>query len=174
MSYTKDKRVELIPPIQSTNREYINNFQGKAMTFRNILFPTPPSIEPPNWDNYEPGDWTWPDLSEIELNRACSAKIKGTIPGSDYITQVIITKAYQAIPDHFLQLYQALLDIGHHPTCWKQAIGVILKKPRKLDYSLPKAYKVISLLNYLGKVSERILAQRLAYLAETLGLLYNS
>jgi Reverse transcriptase (RNA-dependent DNA polymerase) len=33
---------------------------------------------------------------------------------------------------------------------------------------------VISLLNYLGKVSERILAQRLAYLAETSGLLYNS
>jgi hypothetical protein len=33
---------------------------------------------------------------------------------------------------------------------------------------------MISLLNYLGKVSERILAQRLAYLAETLGLLYNS
>jgi hypothetical protein len=72
------------------------------MTFRNILFPTPLSIELPNWDNYEPGDWTWPDLSEIELNRTCSAKIKKTTPGSDYITQVIITKAYQAIPDYFL------------------------------------------------------------------------
>jgi hypothetical protein len=94
MLYTKDKRVELIPLIQSTNREYINDFQGKATTFRNILFPTPPSIKPLNWDNYEPGDWTWPDLSEIELNRACSAKIKGITPGSDYITQVIITKAY--------------------------------------------------------------------------------
>jgi hypothetical protein len=93
---------------------------------------------------------------------------------ADYITQVIITKAYQAIPDHFLQLYQALLDIGHYPTCWKQAVGIILKKLHKLDYSLPKAYRVISLLNYLGKVSKRILAQRLAYLAETSGLLYNS
>jgi hypothetical protein len=33
---------------------------------------------------------------------------------------------------------------------------------------------MISLLNCLGKVSERILAQRLAYLAETSGLLHNS
>jgi hypothetical protein len=33
---------------------------------------------------------------------------------------------------------------------------------------------VISLLNYLGKISERILAQRLAYLVETSGFLYNS
>jgi hypothetical protein len=33
---------------------------------------------------------------------------------------------------------------------------------------------MIFLLNYLGKVSERILAQQLVYLAETSGLLYNS
>ena len=35
-----------------------------------------------------------------------------------------------------------------------------------------KAYQVISLLNCSGKVSERILAQRLGYLAETTNLLY--
>jgi Reverse transcriptase (RNA-dependent DNA polymerase) len=33
---------------------------------------------------------------------------------------------------------------------------------------------MISLLNYLGKINERILAQQLAYLVETSGLLYNS
>jgi hypothetical protein len=33
---------------------------------------------------------------------------------------------------------------------------------------------MISLLNYLGKINKRILAQRLAYLAETSGFLYNS
>jgi hypothetical protein len=86
MLYTKDKRVELIPLIQSTNREYINDFQGKAATFRNILFPTPPSIKPSNWNNYEPGDWTWPDFSKIELNRTCLVKIKRITLGSDYIT----------------------------------------------------------------------------------------
>jgi hypothetical protein len=32
---------------------------------------------------------------------------------------------------------------------------------------------VISLLNYLGKISKRILAKRLGYLAETTSLLYN-
>ena len=49
-----------------------------------------------------------------------------------------------------------------------------MKKPSKPDYSLPKAYRVISLLNCLGKVSERILAQRLSYLAETTNLLHES
>ena len=50
----------------------------------------------------------------------------------------------------------------------------MLRKPSKPDYSDPKAYRVISLLNCLGKVSERILAQRLGYLAETTSLLHPS
>jgi hypothetical protein len=64
------------------------------MTFQNTLFPTLFSIELSNWDNYELGDWTWPNLNEIKLNKTCLAKIKEITPGSDYITQVIITKAY--------------------------------------------------------------------------------
>jgi hypothetical protein len=51
---------------------------------------------------------------------------------------------------------------------------VILPKANKKDYSLPKAYRVISLLNCLGKAFEKILATRLSYLAETGGLLKNT
>ncbi len=65
-----------------------------------------------------------------------------------------------------------LINTGYHLHCWRQATGCILKKPNKPDYSAPKAYRVISLLNYLGKVSERILARRLSYLAKTTCLLH--
>jgi len=51
---------------------------------------------------------------------------------------------------------------------------VILPKPNKANYSLPKSYRVISLLNCLGKVLEKILATRLSYLAETGDLLQDS
>ena len=81
---------------------------------------------------------------------------------------------YKAIPDTFYNLYSALLNIGYHPKYWRQATGAILKKQGKPDYSVPKAYRVIALLNCLGKVSERILAQRLSYLTETIRLLYPS
>ena len=49
-----------------------------------------------------------------------------------------------------------------------------MKKPGKPDYSLPKAYRVISLLNCMGKIGERIFAKRLGYLAETTDLLHHS
>lgn len=150
------------------------SFEGKCKALRTTLFPTPPVTEPTEWNGYQAGHWRWPRLKPSELEKACSSTIKGKTPGPDGITQEIITQAYGAIPDTFFQLYSRLLDVGYHPRCWKQATGVILKKPSKPDYSQPKAYRVISLLNCLGKVSERILARRLGYLAETTELLHPS
>ena len=169
MAYTKDRLVERIPTIQGQS-----TFNGQCDAFRTTLFPPPPNAPGPNWVNYKKGGWKWEPLTTSELNRACSAKIKGKTPGPDLISQEIITHAYHVIPDVFFRLYSSLLDIGYHPKCWKQATGAILKKPAKPDYSAPKAYRVISLLNCLGKVSERILAQRLGYLAETTTLLHPS
>jgi hypothetical protein len=87
------------------------------------------------------------------------------IAGFYCISQGIIYQTYIAIKDSLFKLYSKLLELGYHPKPWKQAIGVILKKPGKPpeNYSYPKGYRVISLLNCLGKVSERILAQRLLY-----------
>lgn len=39
---------------------------------------------------------------------------------------------------------------------------------------MPKAYRIIILLNYLGKVAERIIAQRLSYLTKTTNLIYKT
>jgi hypothetical protein len=128
------------------------------LAFRNTLFPPPPSAPKPSWDNYRPStEWDWPNLTRSELKNVCSAKIKGRTPGPDSITQEIVLQAYRAIPDVFYRLYSSLINIGYHPMCWRQATGAILRKDNKPDYTEPKAYRVIALLNCLGKVSERIL-----------------
>ena len=55
----------------------------------------------------------------------------------------------------------------------KEETKVILKKLEKSDYSILKVYRIIILLNYVKKVSEKIIAIRLLYLVETLDLLDN-
>jgi hypothetical protein len=70
-----------------------------------------------------------------------------------------------------------LMTNSYHPKCFKEATGVILKKsqaakPSYRDYALPKAYRVISLLNCLIKVMEKIIARRLAVMTEFKTLLY--
>ena len=47
-----------------------------------------------------------------------------------------------------------------------------LNNESKRDYSLPKSYRVITLLNCLEKTAKKIIASRLSYLAETTDLLY--
>jgi ribonuclease HI len=176
MSYTKDMLAQPIPGILDIRSNTIKtDFGQKCEAFRTALFPKPPTAPEVALASYVASpDWNWPVLSRIELQNACTTKIKGKTPGPDLITQEIITQAYDTIPDVFYGVFSILLNTGHHPKCWKQATGIILKKPGKPDYSAPKAYRVISLLNCLGKISERVLAQRLTYLAETTSLLHPS
>ncbi|KAF7564397.1 hypothetical protein PtrM4_038310 [Pyrenophora tritici-repentis] len=172
MAYTKDQKVEKIPPIHGEILE--KTFKGKCKAFRKALFPPPPTAELPSFLNYQESIWDWPQLSISELEQACSSKVKSSTPGPDAITQDIITATFKFNPEILFIAYSILFNYGYHPRCWKAATGAILKKPSKLDYSLPKAYRVITLLNSLGKVLERIIAKRLASLAETTNLLHPS
>ena len=78
------------------------------------------------------------------------------------------------MPEVFYKVYSNLINRGYHPRQWREAIGVVLRKPdnSKRNYSRPKSYRVIALLNCLAKVAEKIIASRLSYLAETTNLLY--
>ena len=48
-----------------------------------------------------------------------------------------------------------------------------MKKPNKLDYSISKSYRVISLLNYLKKVVEKIIVMTLSNFCKEKELLHN-
>jgi hypothetical protein len=49
---------------------------------------------------------------------------------------------------------------------FKDTIIVVLQKPRKDNYTQPKAYYLIALLNTLGKTLEAIITNQLAYIAD--------
>ena len=173
MAYTKENKTERIPQIQSGDT-LEDTFEGKCSAFKNTLFPPLPTAAPVSWDGYTQGRWEWPELTYGEVEKACSSAVKSSTPGPDAISQNIISTAFKYQPQVLFKVFSTLFNYGYHPTCWKQATGAILKKPGKPDYSAPKAYRVIALLNCLGKVNERILAKRLAALAEITNLLHPS
>jgi len=63
-------------------------------------------------------------------------------------------------------LIQKYLARGYHPQQWKRAIAVALKKPNKPDYSKSHMYRLITLLECMGKLLEKIVAHRLTYIIE--------
>jgi len=61
-------------------------------------------------------------------------------------------------------LIQKCLAREYHPQQWKRAIAVAFRKPNKPDYSKPHTYRLITLLECIGKLLEKIVAHRLTYM----------
>ncbi len=173
--YTKQNKIEKLPILQyqSENRE-VNaiTFQKKCNAFLKTLFIKPPESTEPIWTNYQESDnWKWPEVTKDEIKAAIFTSSIKKAAGPDTISFLILQKIYAVLENRFYKLYKALIQFGYHPKCWKQAVGVILKKPNR-KATIPKFYRVVSLLNCLGKVAEKIIAARLSYTAETSDLLH--
>src|SRR5437763_2000057 len=68
-------------------------------------------------------------------------------------------------------LFNASLRLHYWPQVYKESVVVVIRKIGKPDYSNPKAYRPIALLNTLSKVMETIIAKRIAATAEKFKLL---
>jgi hypothetical protein len=89
----------------------------------------------------------------------------------------VLREAYATVPKLFDYLYLMFIANDYHPKCFKEVTGVILKKPQSAklsyrNYTLFKAYRIISLLNCLAKVIKKIITRRLAVMAEFKTLLH--
>ena len=60
------------------------------------------------------------------------------------------------------EIFQSCLTQGHFPHYFRQTKTVVLRKEGKEDYSLPGSYRPITLENTLGKILEKIIAERLS------------
>ena len=70
-----------------------------------------------------------------------------------------------------MALVRGHFRLSFHPEHWKTARGIVIPKLGKYDYSQAKAYRVISLLDYLGKVVEKVVAYLLSNQCERTGVL---
>ena len=64
------------------------------------------------------------------------------------------------------------LQLGYHTTRWKRARGILLEKGGKRDFGLVRSYRVISLVNCIGKVVEKVVAKELSRNFEDYSKLY--
>jgi hypothetical protein len=147
------------------------SFADKARLFRTTLFPPPPEYQPTQTGASQP--LTWTPISGAEVERAIFTSSPTKAPGPDGINFACLRHAYRSIPDWFNSLFAEVLNQGYHPRCWREATGAILPKPNKPDYTAVKAYRIVALLNCLGKIAEKLVAQRLADLCEAHHLLHH-
>jgi len=145
--------------------------EEKSALLASTLFPPPPasSSVPIDYQYPEPVE----DRTEITQEQLVTAVNKLSLykaPGPDGIANVVFQRCCQLL-DYLLPLFNAAVRLHTQYDPWKESVTVILRKPGKPDYSLPKAYRLIALLNTTAKLLSSIVTDRTSYILETHNLL---
>lgn len=150
--------------------------RGKSQAFTRAFFPgeTDESSLQPVVACYPPpisSDRLWTTVTLDDVQTAITWMKKDKAPGPDKVQVKAIHLAREELCRHLHLLFQACLNNGYHPRCFKDALIVPLRKPQKPDYTKPRAWRPISLLNTLGKLLEAIIARKIRGVAEHYHLL---
>lgn len=73
---------------------------------------------------------------------------------------------------HITSLAQQAIRLQYHPQLWRHVKRILMEKPNKRNRTFVKSYRVISLLNCLGKVVEKLVPEKLSRFCETQGKLH--
>ncbi|KAF8664623.1 hypothetical protein AX14_006712 [Amanita brunnescens Koide BX004] len=117
---------------------------------------------------------SFPPISQKEIWDALRPTSNSSAPGPDHVTWRHIKLAL-TFPDTdvaLAALFNKVCFTGTWPSHFKESVSVIIPKPNKPDYSIPKAYRPIALLNTLGKLLTKILANHLQHDAAQYGILH--
>jgi hypothetical protein len=102
-------------------------------------------------------------FNEDELDMLLRATANKSAPGTSGIGWYMLKKGWDAVKDHLISVFNTCCHVGHHLAWWKEAKVVAIPKPDKVDYSLPKSHRPISLLETMSKLMEKAVAKRMQY-----------
>ncbi|KAF8677821.1 hypothetical protein AX14_004778 [Amanita brunnescens Koide BX004] len=108
---------------------------------------------------------SFPPFSRQEIHDAVAITSNGSTPGPDRITWELLKSALQinGAPEGLCYLFNQVRASGVWPSWFKQSTCVIIPKPNKPKYNVPKAFRPISLLNTIGKLLTKMIATRLQF-----------
>lgn len=155
------------------NRPRATTHDEKCQALRDELYQPPPVLPHPfNPDLTTPhaDDIAFEDVTETEVREALFSSSSTSAPGDSQATYQVIKWAWSRALEYIVGIVWHAIRGGYHPEIFRLAIAVALRKPGKPDYSQPRAYRLITLLECLGKVIEKVAARRFAYLAGKFGL----
>ena len=137
----------------------------------------PPPVEADLTDINEtiayPNAFVMEPITRNKIKKAIQQAPPRKAPGGDEIPNLILKETIDIVLPHLHRIFNEGLTNGYCPDHFRTSVTIVLPKPGK-DHSTPKGYRPIALLNTIGKAMEFIIAKRIAYLAETHGLIPNT
>lgn len=165
------KEVPKLPTLAKDGRK-AETFDEKVQMFKEAFFPPLPTA-----DLTDIRGFTYPEPEESrmeitaeEVSKAITRVKADKAPGPDGIPNRILKILGTTLVERLLPIFNACATLSYHPRTFKEATTIVFKKPGKDDYTDPKAYRSIALLNTMGKILESIMAEKITTLAESKGM----
>ncbi len=163
--FTKLRLIEKLSSIQNSQKELKIEFNEKCEAFLKAMYSSSSKIQI-NEELLSNESIQWSKVIEGKIKHAINFSALRKAFESDDISFAIIQRAYKSILKIFNLVYSDLIENDYHSKIWREGTKIILKKSDKLNYSISKTYRIITLLNCLEKVVEKIIAVQLSYTAE--------
>ncbi len=163
--FTKSRLIEKLFLIQNLQKELKIKFNEKCETFLKAMYSSSSKIQI-NKELISNESIQWSRVIEEKIKHAINFSALRKAFESDNMSFAIIQRAYKSISKIFNLVYSDLIENNYHSKIWREGTKIILKKSNKLNYSISKTYRIITLLNCLDKVAEKIIAVQLSYTAE--------
>ena len=165
-----------IPTLKTKNAAgqevLVNGNEEKANLLAKTFFPPPPVLV------YDFTDFIYPEplpdppqLTEDQIRKHIFKSAPYKAHGPDNIPNAVIQQCEALILGRLSSIYQAILNLGIYYDPWKDFTTVVLRKPGKPAYDVPKAYRPIALLSCMAKMLTSIVAETISNLVETYHLL---
>ena len=165
-----------IPTLKSKNEQgndiTINNNNDKAKIFAKIFFPPPPQVPAAQEQHEYPEPLPDPPPISKEQVQTHIAKLSPyKAHGPDGIPNVVLQRCVDILSGRLTNIFRAVMNLNTYYDPWREFTTVVLRKPGKPSYEIPKAYRPIALISTTAKVLSSIVAEHLSQVVETHQLL---
>ena len=161
--WARGRRNKALPPLQ-VDGEWFQSPLDQARCLRNAFFSNSRPLCPTSL----PSDPTplptqlFPPFTKEELYEVLSHTSNSSSPGKSFISYPMLKWSFEHAFPALLHLFNASLRLAHFPIPFRSTFLCVIPKPRKPDYSSPRAYRPIALLETIGKLLEKLVAKRLS------------
>jgi len=124
---------------------------------------------------YKPSQ-NWFPFSKEEFKSAISKCSNASAPGSDKLTwcHLKFIIKHNSCLTNIVNIADSYINLGHWPEYFKTSSTIIIPKPNKPSYDKLNAFCPIVLLNTLGKLIEKVVADRLQFTVVSNNFIYPS
>ncbi|GAA5836146.1 hypothetical protein JCM5353_002632 [Sporobolomyces roseus] len=145
--------------------------QGGHSPLNPLALPFTPPVSAPSYHSHSSPSVVSSLFSDSYFTSILFTMKPSKASGLSNIPISILRSLWPDLQHRLSSIFRACLRLGYHPLKWRSYLGIVLRKPQKDNYSLPKSYRLIAILETMSKVLETAVEKQMRWELEKDGKL---